>query len=234
MKPQLLFVLSMAALGAAVMAPSQAANLATAEGLVAVQSRNLDQFYVLPNADLAGYRKVVIDPAKITFHKDWNTDSVDPHGVARRLRPDDVRRIADEMASGLQTSVAEAFKARGYEIAAAPGPGVLRLAPSVVDLYVNADETLAPGTTKAFTKDAGEATLVLEARDAVSGTLLGRIVDHRIIPENSKGTQISDLRRTGSVSNSFWFDITFQRWATACIDAFEASKPAKIGFETHR
>jgi hypothetical protein len=29
-----------------------------------VQSRNLDKFYVRPNADLAGYRKVMIDPVR--------------------------------------------------------------------------------------------------------------------------------------------------------------------------
>lgn len=229
-----LFVLSAVLLGTAAAAPPQATTPATAEGLVAVQSRDLDQFYVRPNADLAGYRKVVIDSAQVTFNKDWNTKFIDLHGVTRKLRPDDVRRIAEDMAADLQSSVAEAFKARGYEIAAAAGPGVLRLSPSVVDLYVNAVEELMPGTTKAFTKDAGDATLVLEARDSVSGVLLGRVVDHRSVPENTKGTQISDLRRTSGVSNDFWFGSTFRRWTTACIDAFEANKPAKIGYEIRR
>ena len=129
----------------------------------------------------------------------------------------------------MQSAVAEAFKARGYEIAAAPGPGVLRLSPTITELYVNAAENLATGgTTKSFTKDAGEATLILEARDSVSGTLLGRVVDHRTA-RDSKGTQIGDVRRTTSVSNNFWFDATFRRWATTCAKAFEASKPSKIG-----
>jgi len=224
-----LFVLSIATLGAAVAAPSQAASPATDEGLVAVQSRELDEFYLRPNADLAAYRKIVIDPVQVTFRKDWNKDFVDPHGSLRRLLPDDVRRIADDTASTMQSAVAEAFKARGYEIAAAPGPGVLRLSPTITDLYVNAAENLATGgTTKSFTKDAGEATLVLEARDSVSGTLVGRVVDHRTARE-SKGTQIGDVRRTSTVSNNFWFDATFRRWATTCAKAFETSKPAKIG-----
>jgi hypothetical protein len=224
-----LFVLAIATLGAAVAAPSEAASPATYEGLAAVQSRDLDEFYLRPNADLGAYRKIVIDPVQVTFRKDWNKDFVDPHGSLRRLLQDDVRRIAEETASTLQSAVAEAFKARGYEIAAAPGPGVLRLSPSITDLYVNAAENLATGgTTKSFTKDAGEATLVLEARDSVSGTLLGRVVDHRTARE-TKGTQISDVRRTTSVSNNFWFDAMFRRWAATCAKAFEASKPSKIG-----
>ena len=225
-----LFVVSIATLGAAVAAPSQAASPATYEGLVAVQSRDLDEFYLRPNADLAAYRKIVIDPVQVTFRKDWNKDFVDPHGSMRRLLQDDVRLIAEETAATLQSAVAEAFKARGYEIAAAPGPGVLRLSPSIADLYVNAAENLATGggITKSFTKDAGEATLVLEARDSVSGTLLGRVVDHRTARE-SKGTQIGDVRRTTTVSNNFWFDATFRRWATTCAKAFEASKASKIG-----
>jgi hypothetical protein len=230
MKTQALFVLSIAVVGAAFAVPSQAATPATSDGLVAVQSRNLDELYLRPNADLASYRKIVIDPVQVTFHKDWNKVFVDLHGVTRQLRQDDVQRIAEDTASTMQSAVAEAFKARGYEIAAAPGPGVLRLSPSVVDLYVSAAGDLSPGTTKSFTKDAGEATLILEARDAVSGAVLGRAVDHRTARE-TKGTQLGDLRRTTSVSNIFWFDEAFRRWAAACATEFEASKPSKIGFE---
>jgi hypothetical protein len=217
-----LFVLSIVALAAPVAAPSQAANPAT-DGLVLVHSRNLDEFYLRPNSDLAGYRRVMIDPAQVAFRKDWNKQSVDLHGVTRRLREDDVRRLADDPASRLQSAVAEAFTARGYEIATAPGPGVLRLSPSVTDLYVNAAEDLSPGTTKSFTKDAGEATLLLEARDAATGMLLGRVVDHRTARE-TRGIQARDLIRTSSVSDSFWFETMFRRWAANCVTEFEAAK----------
>mgnify|MGYP003694683459 CR=1 FL=1 len=50
--------------GAAFAAPGPAAAPVMTEGLVPVQSRNLDKFYVRPNADLAGYRKVMIDPVR--------------------------------------------------------------------------------------------------------------------------------------------------------------------------
>jgi hypothetical protein len=224
MNLQALIVLAAAAFGGAVFAaPSQAADPASAEGLVAVRTWNLDELYVRPKADLTGYRRVVIDPVQIAFRKDWNQSEQDYRGKTRRLLPDDVRVIAEDTASIMQSSVTEAFKARGYEIVAAPGPGVLRLTPSATDLYVNAGDQTPPGATKLFTKDAGEATLVLEARDSVSGALLARVVDHRTAPE-SKGTKIRDLRRTTNVSNGFWFDEMFRRWATACAKELEAAK----------
>lgn len=219
-----LMTLLVATLATGISASSLAADpVTTPEGLVTVQTWNLDQLYVRPGSDLAAYRKVMIDPVQIAFRKDWNQSEQDYRGKTRRLLPSDVRVIADDIASGMQSNVIEAFKARGYQIVAAPGPGVLRLTPSATELYVNAGDETPPGATHLFTKDAGEATLVLEARDSVSGTILARVVDHRIASE-SKGTQIQDLRRTTNVSAGFWFDEMFRRWASACAKEFETAK----------
>ena len=121
MKTQALFVLSVVALGAVLAAPSQAATPATYEGLVAVRSWNLDELYLRPNADLASYRKIVIDPAQVTFRKDWNKDSPDLHGVTRRLREGDAQRLADDTASAMQSALAEAVKLQGEEVHHANG-----------------------------------------------------------------------------------------------------------------
>ena len=41
-------------------------------------------------------------------------------------------------------AVTAAFKAQGFEIVTAPGPGVLYVAPSTLDLFVNAPDTVTP------------------------------------------------------------------------------------------
>ena len=123
----------------------------------------------------------------------------DPRYVAR-IRPEDARRIADETTPNAGTIVADAFKARGYEIATAPGADVLRLTPRVTELYVNAPDLYPPGATRSFAREAGEATLVLEARDAVNGTLLAVIIDHSTTQDTLRVTQATN------VSNTFWFD----------------------------
>jgi uncharacterized protein DUF3313 len=219
-----LFALGAASLLALLTAQSQDVDAATTDGLISVRSWNLDELYLRPNTDLASYRSVIIDPVQVSFRKDWNHDFVDPHASIRRLSQDDVRRIADETASGLQTALADAFRARGYAIGAAPGPGVLRLSPTLTNVYVNAVEDLyTGGTTKSFTKDAGEATLVLEVRDAGNGALLGRVVDRRTAQE-TKGTQRGDLIRSPRVASNFWFEDLFRKWSAATVKELEATR----------
>jgi hypothetical protein len=215
--------------GAVVAAAAQAANPATDAGLVAVQTRDLDEFYVRPNADLAGYRKILVDPARVAFRDDFNKNVTDSRGFLRRLYPGEVAQIASDTAANLGDAVATAFKARGYEIATGPGPGVLRLSPSAVDLFINAPDARPTGEYKSFTVDSGEATLVLEARDSVSGTLLGRVVDHRRADETTRR-----VTRTTTVQQNFWLDTMFSRWAATCAKALEATPAAKLGYATQR
>jgi hypothetical protein len=219
MNLQALFIVCVAALGgAASAAEPQTAGRTGDEGLVAVQSRNLDQLYLRPNADLAGYRKVLIDPVRAEVRGDWLRNLNTTRNVSRWVGPDDAKRMAAEAASSLEGIVAETFKARGYEITAAPEPGVLRLSAIVADLYVNAPDRYSPWTTKTFTRDAGQATLLLEARDAVSGALLARVV-HR-----GTAREIGRINAANDVSNRFWFDTLFSRWTADCIAEFEAGR----------
>ena len=218
MNLQALLIFSIVSLGiTAFAASSAAAGPAMQEGLVAVQSSTLDKLYLRPNANLATYRRVMIDPVQVEFQRDWMRNMNDPRYVAR-LRPEDAQRIADETTADVSGIVADAFKARGYEITSAPGPDVLRLSPRVTDLYVNAPDVFPPGKTRSFARDAGEATLTLEARDSVTGTLLAVAVDH--------GTAQDMLRitRADNVSNAFWFDGLYRRWAMSSAAEIDAAK----------
>src|SRR6266702_5868231 len=141
MSLQALFILCVAMIGgAAFAAEPQAASQAMDEGLVAVQSRNLDELYLRPNADLAGYRRVLIDPVRAEVRSDWQKNLNYTRNVSRWVRPDDARRMAADAAASLESAITQTYKARGYEIAAAPEPGVLRLSASIADLYVNAPD----------------------------------------------------------------------------------------------
>ena len=218
MNLQALLVFSIVSLGGtAFAAPSAAAGPAMQDGLMPAQSSTLDKLYLRPNANLATYRRVMIDPVQVEFQKDWLRNMNDPRYVAR-LRPEDAKRIADETTANVGSIVADAFKAHGYEIASAPGPDVLRLSPRVTELYVNAPDIYPPGKTRSFTRDAGEATLILEARDSLAGTLLAVAVDH--------GTAQDMLRitRADNVTNAFWFDGLYRRWAMISAAEIDAAK----------
>src|SRR5437773_6332916 len=96
MNLQTLFIVCVAAIaGAAFAAEPQSAS----EGLVAVQSRNLDELYLRPNGDLAAYRKVLIDPVRAEIRSDWLKNLNTTRNVSRWVRPDDARRMAADAAS---------------------------------------------------------------------------------------------------------------------------------------
>jgi hypothetical protein len=216
MKLQTLLIFSIVTFGGATFA-APVPPMMRDDGLVRVQSINLDKVYLRPNANLAGYRKVMIDPVQTEFSKDWLGNVNDPRYVAR-LRDEDVQRIRDQTTSNVDGIVADAFLKRGYQIATAPAPDVLRLSPRVTELYVNAPDVFPPGITRAFTRDAGEATLVLEARDAVSGTLVAVFVEH------GTATDMMRLSRATNVSSEFWFDGFYKRWAAGSVAELESIK----------
>jgi hypothetical protein len=209
-------VVMMAVLASATVmaAPYGKSMPAAYDGLVAVQARNLDSLYVRPNADLARYQKVMIDPVTVEFSKDWNRSVNDPR-YTQRIRPEDARRIADQTTANLAGILADALTTRGYQIVTAPGPGVLRLSPHVTDLYVNAPDVFPPGVTKSYARDAGEATVTLEARDASNGTLVAVVSDHATAQDMLR------LSRANAVTNTFWFDGMFKRFAANGVNALK-------------
>jgi hypothetical protein len=216
MKLKAYLVVIIAALGGAtaLAAPYGATAPASYDGLVAVQTRNLDKLYVRPNADVARYQAVMIDPVTVEFSKDWNRSVNDPR-YTTRIRPEDAQRIADQTTGSVGDILAAALTQRGYQIVTAPGPGVLRLSPHVTDLYVNAPDVFPPGVTRSFARDAGEATVTLEARDATNGTLVAVISDHATAQDMLR------LSRATDVSNAFWFEGMFKRFAANGIDVLK-------------
>src|ERR1022692_3117009 len=114
---QALMVLSIVTFGGvAFAAPVPAiAPMVRDDGLVGVQSASLDKAYVRPNANLAGYRKVMIDPVQVEFNKDWLRNMNDGRYVYR-LREEDVQTIRDNTTANVVKIVANAFRAAGYEI----------------------------------------------------------------------------------------------------------------------
>jgi hypothetical protein len=219
MKRDILAVFSIAVLGAAVFAsPAQAASPPMVDGLVAVPSYNFDHVYLRPDADLGGYRKIIIDQPRVAFQPGWRKSINSTRNVSRWLVPDDERKIIDDLTADLGLVVHDVFQTRGYEVAAAAGPGVLRLTPSVIDLYLNAPDVSSSMTTRLYNVDTADATLVLEARDAVTGSLLARIVDQSTVRELKRVNRVSD------VSNVFSMDAAFRQWTANCVKEFQRAE----------
>lgn len=182
------------------------------DGLVEVNAKRMDAAYILPGADFSAYTKLLIDPAEVAFHKDWmsNINRATP-GLSRDVTDADIARIAETARADFSDVFKEAFAKGGYEIVSEPASGVLRLSPAIVNLYINAPDAMAAGRVRTYTLEAGEATLVLEARDAVTGALLGRALDRR------ETRRSASLQLTSGVTNLADFKALFRRWADICV-----------------
>ena len=206
----LVCALAMAAPGIGAAAPDPAA--AGPPGLVRVPSRTFDELQRQPGADLRGFRRFVIDTPQVTFRPDWLKRMNESRSVTRRIEPADADQIAERLAGAMQEALAQALAAQGFERAPAPAPGVLQFSPSVTDLVVYSPFVPAPGIDVGIVhREAGEATMRLEVRDASSGTVLARIADH------APARTLGGFEQATSVSNLFWFEGMFRNWAGNCV-----------------
>jgi hypothetical protein len=199
---------------------SLAAGSPELEGLVEVKPKRMDEAFLLPGADFRQYNAVIIDEPDVAFDKDWMRNMNESRSLSNRVSQADAEKIAAATRSGLVEVFEAEFRKAGYAVAAAPGAEVLRLSPSIIKLYINAPDVMSPGRSSSYTLDAGEATLVLEARDSVSGALLGMAVDRR----EARGTGF--VTWTNSVTNRSDFRRLFQQWAKICIKGLDDLKAA--------
>ena len=172
----------------------------TWDGLLKVKAKNFDVAYLLPQADFRGYTKVMIDRPEMAFRKNWARDQ------DRRIDDAKIRKVLDEASVTFGAILADAYRQAGYEVVTAPGPDVLRLSTAVINLSIDAPDQMSAGRSRSYSAEAGEGTLVVEARDSISGAVLGRIVDRRVA--GSGGPYM----RT-QMSNEADFERLFRQWA---------------------
>jgi hypothetical protein len=171
-------LLSGIALSMALPATSQTAAESW-DGLVEVNARRVDAAFLRPGADFRPYTKVMIDEPEVAFRQNWMRDMNRSRSTGRRVTDADAQRILDSVGSSTVDIFARAFTDAGFEVVTRPGPDVLEVRTGILDLFVNAPDTMSAGRSTTFTTNAGEATLVLEARDSQTRALLARVVDRR-------------------------------------------------------
>ncbi|TMJ20173.1 MAG: DUF3313 domain-containing protein [Alphaproteobacteria bacterium] len=218
-----LLLLSISA-GLLAMTPLAAQDPETIEGLTKIEGARADVLYLLPDVDFRAYTKVMLDPTEVAFRRNFVRNYNRTVGTGRRIGDEAVQRAADQFRTGFGQIFADAYRNAGYEVVTQPGPDVLRLRTGVLNLYVAAPDQMSAGRTRSYSVEAGEATLVIEARDSLSGALLGRAFDQRLAGDN-----MAALRT--SVSNRADFEQLFRHWARASVRGLEelkASSPVNV------
>ncbi len=191
----------------------------TWDGLVEVKSKRLDVAYLAPGADFRPYTAVMVDPTEVAFKKDWMKDvNRAERSVSRRVTEEDAQEILAAARSNFDDIFQEAFKSAGYSVVDKPGAEVLRVSTAVINLYLNAPDTMAAGRSRTYSANAGEATLVLELRDSATGALLGRVLDR------NETRDAGMMQMTSSVTNLSDFRALFKQWAGIAAKGLETLK----------
>jgi hypothetical protein len=211
-----------AALAACLVAVGAVAGAADApenwDGLVQIKPKRMDMVYVLPGADFRPYTKVMLDKTEVAFRKDWLKNMNDTRSVSRRIDDEQAAKIMAAASSNFSDVWTKALQKSGYPVVTVPGPDVLRVSTAIVDLYINAPDTMEAGRVRTYTAEAGEATLVMEVRDSRTNTLLGRVVDRR---ETRSSVA---LQQTSRVTNQADFRALFSQWAAIVGKGLEELK----------
>jgi len=190
------------------------------EGLQPVKVKGISLAYKRPDATLAGYKRVKLDPVEVRFAKNWNPAR--PGNTASKLPPPPVDR--EEIRTGLAKVVREQFvkalTAQGrYPVVDETAPDVLRLKIYIVNLYVTAPDNPQPGV-RTFVTSAGEMTLFMELYDSETGQILGRVVDRQ------EARNAAMLQMANSVTNVGEAADIAANWARIMRDALDRAHPA--------
>ena len=175
----------------------------TFDGLARVDNARFRSAWADPEVDFSQYNKVMSGGARFEFRAVSKTAgrTLMSRGSQREFWISDANRdkLVDTVSAVFKE---ELSKAQGWESAEEAGPDVLILRGALLDIvsFIPPEMT---GRSEIYLSSVGEATLVIEGVDSMSGEVLFRAVDRRSI--ESSGNMI----RANAVTT--WSEV--RRWA---------------------
>ena len=179
----------------------------TFDGLYPVEGGRMDAAWARPDFSLEPYSKVILQGVGV----EYRPGGASPKGSNMRATSNNQHYDpTPEQKVHFEELMAEAFdkemaKGEHFEIVTEPGPDVLLISGGLLDVvsYIPPDIV---GRGNIYLSRVGEATLVLEMRDSVTGAILVRAIDRRAA---------EDAAGYGSQSNKVTNSAEFRRLATA-------------------
>jgi len=176
----------------------------TFDGLVRVDNARFRSAWADPEVDFSQYNKVMSGGAQFEFRAVSKTAgrTLMSRGSQREFWISDANRdkLVDTVSAVFKE---ELSKAQGWEVAEEVGPDVLILRGALLDIvsFIPPEMT---GRSEIYLSSVGEATLVIEGVDSMSGEVLFRAVDRRSI-----GPTGNTVIRANTVTT--WSEV--RRWA---------------------
>ncbi len=176
----------------------------TFDGLVRVDNSRFRDAWADPEVDFSQYNKVISGGATFQFRavsKTAGRTSLSRGSRGEYWISDANRQKLVDTVSGIFKE--ELSKAQGWEVAEEVGPDVLILYGELLDIVSFVPPEMI-GRSEIYLSSVGEATLVVEGIDSISGEVVFRAVDRR-----SAGPAGNEMIRANTVTT--WSEV--RRWA---------------------
>jgi len=189
----------------------------TFDGLVRIDHGNFKDSWADPDIDFSQYTKIMTGDAVFEFRAVKKSHSA---SMARRSNESEFW-ISDANREKLIEVVTEVFrkeldKSEKFTRADSPGRDVLVIVGGLHDIVSRVPPDMI-GRGEIYLSSVGEATLVLEARDSLSGETIYRAIDRRAAEQlggqiniSNRVTNMSEVRRMA------------QRWATRLREGLDS------------
>jgi hypothetical protein len=188
----------------------------TFDGLAPIKNSRFRSAWADPDVDFARYNKIILGNAQFEFRsvKKSPKSSVIRSGTTKEFWIDEKdRERLIETVTGIFSE--ELASAKGFTITEERGADTLVLVGALHDIVSRVPPALI-GAGEIYLASVGEATLVLEARDSLSGETIYRAVDRRQIERGGDAIEANTVQTWAEVRR--WA----RRWATRLRGGLES------------
>ena len=191
----------------------------TEDGLHRVADSKMAIVYAEPGADLAQYERIQLMDAYVAFKKNWARDQRSRSANKLRVNSRDIEKIKGDLAKEFQTVFKKTLEDGGYEVVGESAEDVLLVRPAIINLDVNAPDTMSAGRSRTYTSSAGEMTLYIEIYDSVTGDMIAKALDRK-----ADTARQGYYTWTNSVTNKAAAARILQGWAEILLDVLNEAK----------
>ena len=204
------------ALGLVGFAQAQDDNATTYDGLVRIDKGAFKLSWADPDIDFAHYNKVIPGGAHFQFRAVKKTSNLQSQrSNAREFWISDKDKLKlEETVSGIFRE--EIAKSKKFEVVSEPGPDALVIRGGLFDIVSRVPPELM-GRGEIYLHSVGEATLVIEAIDSLSGEVIYRAVERRAAQSAAPGLMPANTVTTWSEVRRW-----ARHWATRLTKALDS------------
>jgi len=194
----------------------------TEDGLHRLHDSRAAIVYAKPGANLSGYRQVQLLDAYVAFRKNWERDQRSGSADPLRISSKDIEKIKNGLAEEFRKVFEEVLDSNGYPVVDAAGDDVLLVRPAIINLDVNAPDTMSAGRNRTYTDSAGEMTLYIELYDSVTGDLIAKAMDRKA--DSTSGFYTWTNRATNRAAA----DRILKGWADILVEALNEARQTPV------